>query len=66
MEYIAGFLGVLLLLWLCSGSSKKDSPRYRIEETGDKRYCEVVRNDTGSVEFVGTKSQCEKWIEDRG
>lgn len=62
MEYLIGGLALILLLWACSGS-KKNTPEYRIEETADERYCEVVQNTTGKVVFVGERSQCEDWIE---
>lgn len=62
MEYLIGALALILLVWACSGS-KKAAPRYSVNETADERYCEVVDNGTGKVEFVGTKEQCENWIE---
>lgn len=62
MEYLIGGLALILLLWVCSGS-KKNTPEYRIEETADDRYCEVVHNTTGKVVFVGERNQCEDWIE---
>lgn len=62
MEYLIGAIALILLLWACSGS-KKNQPEYSIVETADDRYCEVIHNPTGKVEFVGAKEQCEKWIE---
>ncbi|WP_165052295.1 MULTISPECIES: hypothetical protein [unclassified Adlercreutzia] len=62
MEYLAGAIALILLLWACSGG-KRTPPKYSIVETADDRYCEVVDNDTGRVEFVGAKEQCENWIE---
>lgn len=64
MEYVAGVIGLLLLLWICSGSSKKSQQPYSIRETGDERYSEVIDNRTERVEFVGTHKACEMWIED--
>lgn len=63
IEVIAGAAGVLLLLWICSGNNAPKA-KYSISETDDKRYCEVVENETGKVEFVGTRKACENWIEE--
>lgn len=64
MEAIGVIIAIILLLWACSGGGKKNQERYRIEATGDPRYCEVIDNQTGTIAFVGSKRACELWLQE--
>lgn len=46
---------------LFSSSSSSSKPNYKIQETADPRYFEVI-DSTGNVVFFGTKTQCENYI----
>lgn len=63
MEIIAGLAAVILLIWLCSGSGKTNTPKYRIEATADDRYYEVIDHN-GESRYIGTYNACELWIKE--
>jgi hypothetical protein len=62
LEIIVAIIAGLFLLWVCCTESTEKPDRFQIKATQDKRYFEVIDNETGKVKHIGTQEDCEKWV----
>lgn len=61
---VAAVIAIILILLERGGGS--GSEKYKIIETQDSRFCEVIDTETANTVFVGSFEQCEDWIRSNG
>lgn len=66
MEYVAGFIGLLILLWTCSGSGSKKTQKGDLKigrDSNGEFY--VYDKETGQVIYRGeSKKDCAEYIKE--